>query len=280
MDASNKTALRVGSPSALSETSSTLTVFSRTPSPPTSPSFRSARHIPRQKDSHNKLAGKDFEHKMATNKYCASHSSSNNIHTVLECEDLWREPEPVHDPLLERPCPNFTYIDENDKLRDPNKYSYGRPAPHKRLHPKLSAHKKNFTITAALRLYYGNMPPHRVLPIAGIIHEFHFNALFRDHLLTDNDFQEEGFHQRPSIKLIISDHLKAILVDDWENVTKNQQLVPLPAAHPVNSILADYLAFEKPKRTPGSPQADILEEVVAGLKEYFDKCLGRILLYR
>jgi mortality factor 4-like protein 1 len=71
-----------------------------------------------------------------------------------------------------------------------------------------------------------------------------------------------------------------MLVDDWENVTKNQQLVPLPSAHPVNSILKDYLEWEKPKRIEGSAGADILEEVVAGLKEYFDKCLGRILLYR
>jgi len=79
---------------------------------------------------------------------------------------------------------------------------------------------------------------------------------------------------------MIPDHIKAILVDDWENVTKNQQLVPLPHHHPVNTIMDDYLEFEKPKRQQGSAQADILEEVVAGLKEYFEKCLGRILLYR
>lgn len=76
------------------------------------------------------------------------------------------------------------------------------------------------------------------------------------------------------------DHIKAMLVDDWENVTKNQQLVPLPSAHPVAEILDKYLAYEKKKRQPDSAQADILEEVVAGLKEYFEKCLGRILLYR
>jgi mortality factor 4-like protein 1 len=91
---------------------------------------------------------------------------------------------------------------------------------------------------------------------------------------------EDAFHSRPSIKLLIPDHLKAILVDDWENVTKNQQLVPLPSENPVNKILADYVAFESPKRVPGSPEADILEEVIAGLREYFEKCLGRILLYR
>jgi len=76
------------------------------------------------------------------------------------------------------------------------------------------------------------------------------------------------------------DHLKAMLVDDWENVTKNQQLVPLPHPHPVNEILDDYLAFERPHRQEGSAAMDILEETVAGLREYFDKCLGRILLYR
>ncbi|KAH6682976.1 MRG-domain-containing protein [Halenospora varia] len=91
---------------------------------------------------------------------------------------------------------------------------------------------------------------------------------------------EETFHQRPSIKLIIPDHIKALLVDDWENVTKNQQLVPLPSAHPVNSILDDYYNYEMPRRIAGSAQADILEEVIAGLKDYFEKCLGRILLYR
>ncbi|KZF19927.1 chromatin modification-related protein eaf3 [Xylona heveae TC161] len=92
--------------------------------------------------------------------------------------------------------------------------------------------------------------------------------------------KEEVFHSRPSVRLVIPDHLKAILVDDWENVTKNLQLVPLPAKFPVNKILDAYFDDEKGKRRLGSAEADILEEVVQGVKEYFDKCLGRILLYR
>lgn len=96
----------------------------------------------------------------------------------------------------------------------------------------------------------------------------------------NSKYQEESFHAKPAVKLLIPDHIKAILVDDWENVTKNLQLVPLPAAKPANLILNDYLQYEKPRRQPGSAQADILDEVVAGLKEYFEKCLGRILLYR
>lgn len=91
---------------------------------------------------------------------------------------------------------------------------------------------------------------------------------------------EDGFHNRPSIRLPMPDHLKAALVDDWENVTKNQQLVPLPHRVPVEIVLDDYLEFERPHREPGSASHDILEETVAGLREYFDKCLGRILLYR
>ncbi|KAH8907192.1 MRG-domain-containing protein [Coniochaeta sp. PMI_546] len=92
--------------------------------------------------------------------------------------------------------------------------------------------------------------------------------------------QEDAFHARPSIKLNVPDNLKAILVDDWENVTKNQQVVPLPHPHPVDEILDDYLTYERPHREPGSASLDILEETIAGLREYFDKCLGRILLYR
>jgi hypothetical protein len=102
----------------------------------------------------------------------------------------------------------------------------------------------------------------------------------KENLTRDFRYQEDSFLARPSVKLVIPDHIKAILVDDWENVTKNQLLVPLPAQHSVNSILKDYVDGEKQKRQPGSAQADILDEVVAGLTLYFEKCLGRILLYR
>ncbi|OHW96569.1 keratinolytic protein [Colletotrichum incanum] len=71
-----------------------------------------------------------------------------------------------------------------------------------------------------------------------------------------------------------------MLVDDWENITKNNQLVPLPHPHPVDDILNDYLNYERPNREDGSANMDILEEVVAGLREYFEKSLSRILLYR
>lgn len=92
--------------------------------------------------------------------------------------------------------------------------------------------------------------------------------------------QEEAFAARPSIKILVPDTLKGLLVDDWENITKNNQLVPIPHPTPVSKILEDYVNYEKPQRPENSASVDILEETVAGLKEYFDKSLGRILLYR
>lgn len=92
--------------------------------------------------------------------------------------------------------------------------------------------------------------------------------------------QEADHNVRPKVKIDLADHIKSLLVDDWENVTKQQQLVPLPAKRTVNQILDEYMEVEKAKRVEGSPDMNLLEETVAGLKEYFDKTLGRILLYK
>ncbi|CCX11469.1 MRG-domain-containing protein [Pyronema domesticum] len=91
--------------------------------------------------------------------------------------------------------------------------------------------------------------------------------------------KEEDYMKRHDVKIAIPDVLKAYLVDDWENVTKNQQLVPLPKELNVVTILEKYRAAT-PKKRPGSAEADIFDEIVAGLKLYFDKSLGTILLYR
>lgn len=74
--------------------------------------------------------------------------------------------------------------------------------------------------------------------------------------------------------------LKSLLVDDWEKVTKDRQLVPLPHSIPITQFLNEYMSAEMPQRQPGSADADLLEEFIAGIREYFNKALGRILLYR
>lgn len=76
------------------------------------------------------------------------------------------------------------------------------------------------------------------------------------------------------------DRLKSLLVDDWENITKNLQLVQLPSSQPVSVILGEYQKFATATGHRNSTETDILEEVIAGLKEYFNKALGRLLLYR
>ncbi|MCJ1433102.1 Esa1p-associated factor [Xylographa pallens] len=114
---------------------------------------------------------------------------------------------------------------------------------------------------------------------APIGHDAHQDAQDTQ-ISNDATFQEESFHSRPQIRIPCPDNLKSLLVDDWENVTKNLLLVPLPSKTPVTLILDTYFDEEKGKRRLGSAEADLLEEVVAGVKEYFDKCLGRILLYR
>lgn len=82
------------------------------------------------------------------------------------------------------------------------------------------------------------------------------------------------------IKIPVPDIIKSLLVDDWEEVTKNLSLIPLPASKPANMIIDEYFDEEKEKRFPGSAEMDLLEEVRSGLKEYFDVALGRTLLYR
>ena len=102
-------------------------------------------------------------------------------------------------------------------------------------------------------------------------------------LVTDpgaSEPQEESFVARPSVRMVVPDHVKSILVDDWENVTKNLHLVSLPCEHTVNKILDAYHEHEKENRRPGSPDADLLDEFVQGLREYFELALGKILLYR
>ncbi|WFD32243.1 Esa1p-associated factor [Malassezia sp. CBS 17886] len=91
--------------------------------------------------------------------------------------------------------------------------------------------------------------------------------------------------RRPDIRLAIPDVLKLQLVDDWENVTRKEQLVPLPRSPNVRAILDEYAAQHataqatKPPRSATHEPA-VLGEVLAGLKLYFDKSLAQNLLYR
>ncbi|EOA90580.1 Esa1p-associated factor [Exserohilum turcicum] len=97
----------------------------------------------------------------------------------------------------------------------------------------------------------------------------------------DNDLEkEETFQNKLAVRIYMPDRLKSLLVDDWENITKNLQLVQLPSAHPAGVILDEYHKYAIQTGARSSTERDILEEVIAGLKEYFNKSAGRLLLYR
>lgn len=102
--------------------------------------------------------------------------------------------------------------------------------------------------------------------------------------------KEEEFTKRPEIKIPIPEALKVRLVDDWERITKSQLLVPLPRKPTVVAILEMYRQSKNDKKSSTAPAGtgigkeiksdETLNEVVDGLRLYFDTALGNILLYR
>ena len=90
---------------------------------------------------------------------------------------------------------------------------------------------------------------------------------------------EENSNQRPEVHIDVPENLMALLVDDWENITSKKSLVALPADYSANEILTAYFEEEKHKYRLGSAEADLFLDAVTGCKDYFEKCVGRILLY-
>ncbi|XP_043847318.1 mortality factor 4-like protein 1 [Dromiciops gliroides] len=88
---------------------------------------------------------------------------------------------------------------------------------------------------------------------------------------------EEVAGIRTEVKVEIPEQLKPWLVDDWDLVTKQNQLFDLPAQTTVNTILEDYARTKAP--SPGRQDCAV-PEVVAGIKEYFNVMLGTQLLYK
>lgn len=192
------------------------------------------------------------------------------MQSFLEKEMRWASEAAKSDFLLRLPRPNHKYVTGKGG-RMPEDDRFTLPERQEQQTPRI--------ITAGVPSNKPYAPRHQPTTPPVRLAEL---SLPRDcdFEFTNGLSQEEAFHARPSVKLIIPDVIKAILVDDWENVTKNMQLVPLPHPKPVTKILEDYSAYEMPKRPANSSHADILEETLSGLKEYFDKSLGRILLYK
>lgn len=88
---------------------------------------------------------------------------------------------------------------------------------------------------------------------------------------------EEEYLRKPEINILIPDTLKSLLVDDWELVTKEHQLLSLPTKPNVDSLLR---TFRQSLGRKSSVENEILDEFLSGMRIYFNRSLGNILLYR
>lgn len=89
---------------------------------------------------------------------------------------------------------------------------------------------------------------------------------------------EESYLTKIEVKVKLPEELKPWLVDDWDLVTRQNQLVTLPCKHTVDGILDDYLRLKLTK--PNHPNKDTIIEVNNGIREYFNVMLGTQLLYK
>lgn len=79
------------------------------------------------------------------------------------------------------------------------------------------------------------------------------------------------------VELKVPDVLKSRLVEDWDLVNKQKQLFQLPAEKNVDNILAEYVTFVKSQGLAGNREYSV-DELVFGIREYFNKMLGTQLL--
>lgn len=98
----------------------------------------------------------------------------------------------------------------------------------------------------------------------------------RRRLETSQVDQEEAFSSRVEIKVRLPDELKHSLVDDWDLITRQKQLVQLPHTNTVEAILDEYLK----NKGRSSSEKDAGSEICQGLREYFNVLLGTQLLYK
>jgi len=69
---------------------------------------------------------------------------------------------------------------------------------------------------------------------------------------------------------------KLKLIEDWEHISRERKLVPLPRTPPISTILEEFLAA-KARRTS---HERLYGEVCDGVRAYFNQALPSILLYK
>jgi len=88
--------------------------------------------------------------------------------------------------------------------------------------------------------------------------------------------QEDSYLSKLEVKVVIPNKLKSILVDDWDLITRQKLLFSLPAKVTIEEVLSSYVE----KHDSSIEKSSTVQELVSGIKEYFNVMLGPQLLYR
>jgi len=94
---------------------------------------------------------------------------------------------------------------------------------------------------------------------------------------------QEIFRSKVEIRIKIPDELKSYIVDDWEQVTRNKNLCILPAKLTVEQLLENYTrarTANKSELASKNNRGKAIEEVTAGIREYFNVMLPAQLLFK
>lgn len=98
-------------------------------------------------------------------------------------------------------------------------------------------------------------------------------AVSEDDETIDMDTEKPEKHD---VKLKIPGQIKKFLITDWEKVTRAKLITKCPATYTISSIFTHYLE----SKTKNKENHEITHQVMEGIKEYFNKSIGVLLLYR
>lgn len=92
--------------------------------------------------------------------------------------------------------------------------------------------------------------------------------------------KQDDFLKLHEIKIRVPDELKPILVDDWELIVNQSQLLKLPPKYSIDRILNEYY-FSKKQSTklPLNHTIEGYENFILNIKRYFNFLIEKDLLY-